>query len=223
LTVLERTSEKPYSALAEKKSVTDGAYAQVLKMILSRELSGGTVLQERILCETLGVSRTPMRETLRRLEGEGLIIRSNDGSLMIRLVSLEEYLNSLEVRLLIEPHAAFNAAKAMPDDVVKRLRRGLNAIAPKNAPSAKAHWKFDDQLHETVACYGGNPLVAQIVKDMRRLTKMFEQQKMPERNAPGWAEHDALVAALEAHAQQRAADAMTKHLRQARRSILDTL
>jgi DNA-binding GntR family transcriptional regulator len=164
-----------------------------------------------------------MRETLRRLEGEGLVIRSNDGSLMIRLVSLEEFLNSLEVRLLVEPHAAFTAAKSMPDEVLKRLRRGLMAIEPKTMPTAGAHWKFDDQLHETIGLYGGNPLVARIIKDMRRLTKMFEQQKMPERVAPGWAEHEELVKALEAHDQKRAADAMTVHLRQARRSILDTL
>ena len=203
--------------------MTDETYEQILNLILNRKLAGGTVLQERRLCESLGVSRTPMREALGRLEGEGLIMRSNDRSLIVRLVSLEEYLNSLEVRLLVEPHAAFNAAKSMPDDVLRRLRKALNAIEPKHRPSAAAHWNLDDTLHETIADFGGNPLILKIIKEMRRLTKMFERQKLPERIAPGWVEHNALLTSLEQRSEKSAFETMTKHLRQARQSILDTL
>ena len=216
---LEKDQRVPHG----KKRVTDDAYTHVLKLILGRELPGGSVLQERLLCESLGVSRTPMRETLRRLEGEGLISRSADGTLMVRRVSLEEYLNSLEVRVLVEPHAAFNAAKVMPEDVLRRLRKSLNAIAPQNKPSSAAHWKFDDSLHESIGSYGGNPLVAQIIAEMRRLTKMFERQEAPDRVAPGWAEHDALLAALEAGHQQRALETMADHLQQVRRGLLNSL
>ena len=207
----------------EKKRVADGAYSHVLGMILNRELSAGSILQERLLCEDLRISRTPMRETLRRLEGEGLVVRTAGGTLMVRRVSLEDFLHSLEVRLLIEPQAAFNAARSMPDDVLRRLRKALNAIVPSNKPSSAAHWKFDDSLHDSIGAHGGNPLASRIIVEMRRLTKMFERQTAPDRIAPGWTEHSALLEALERRLQQRAHDTMVEHLRQARKGLLESL
>ena len=214
---------QPSGVLPAPKPITEGTYRHVLGMILSRELPGGTIIQERRMAEALKISRTPLREALGRLEGEGLIVRRSERLLSVRLVSLEEYLHSLEVRLLIEPHAAVLAAAAIPDEKLRHLRALLEAISPDRAHSSDMHWTFDDDLHGTIGTFSGNPLLARTVRGMRRLTKMFERQRLPDRNAPGWQEHEAVLAALEQRDGARAGRAMETHLRMARSSLLESL
>jgi len=60
---------------SEEGKLADAAYRTVLQKILTHELPGGSVIQERKLAEAMGVSRSPMRDALGRLEGEGLLVR----------------------------------------------------------------------------------------------------------------------------------------------------
>ena len=79
----------------ERNSLAEVAYDSVFRMILSRELPGGTVIQERKLADALGISRTPTREALVRLEGEGWLVRLTERLLSVKVVTLEEYLQAL--------------------------------------------------------------------------------------------------------------------------------
>ena len=84
-------------------SLADVAYNSVFRMILQRELASGTVIQERKLADSLGISRTPMREALKRLEGEGWLVRLTDRLSSVKVVTLDEYLQALQVRRLWNP------------------------------------------------------------------------------------------------------------------------
>jgi DNA-binding GntR family transcriptional regulator len=64
----------------------------LLEQILSGALRGGEVINERRLADQLDVSRTPLRDALKRLEGEGLLFRSADRVLTIRLVTVGDYM-----------------------------------------------------------------------------------------------------------------------------------
>src|SRR5580658_8695093 len=98
-------TKKGYGKLAE------AAYQTVLAKILAHELPGGSVIQERKLAEAMGISRTPMRDALGRLEGEGLLVRLTDRLLAVRVITLQDYLHSLDVRAMIEPQAAAHASR----------------------------------------------------------------------------------------------------------------
>ncbi|NVN11587.1 GntR family transcriptional regulator [Nguyenibacter vanlangensis] len=216
-----RSRAKTASSIA--RSLTDATYEHVLDLILSRRLPGNTIIQERRMAEELGVSRTPMREALGRLEGEGLIVRHGPRTLAVRLVSLEEFLQSLELRLLIEPHAASVSALHIPDDRLAELRRSLRSIDPRQDHPPAMHWVFDDNLHGAVGEYCKNDLTANTLLAMRRLTKMFERQHLPERTAPGWKEHDEILSALETRDGARARRAMAEHLKTARKNVLEII
>ena len=71
-------------------------------MILNGGLAGGEVVSERQIAARLGMSRTPVREAIRRLENEGTLDRQRTGALTVRPYSLEEFLHALAVRRLLE-------------------------------------------------------------------------------------------------------------------------
>ena len=88
-------AEADLSAVVEARAtMVDVAYDSILNDILAGRHRGGDLLQENRLAEKLGLSRTPVREALGRLEGEGLLIRSGR-VLTVRRISIEEFLDIL--------------------------------------------------------------------------------------------------------------------------------
>jgi DNA-binding GntR family transcriptional regulator len=74
------------------------AYQKLAKMILLRQLPGGTFVIEGRLAEELAISRTPMREALVRLAAEGLLVRANTRSFAVRKVTATEFFQSMKLR-----------------------------------------------------------------------------------------------------------------------------
>src|ERR1700754_1493616 len=99
---------------AEDESLAEETYRLLLADILSARLAGGSVGQQRRLATKHAVSRSPMRHALGRLEGEGLLVRNDKGVLCVRVITLKDYLDSLSMRMLLEPSAAAAAAPHMP-------------------------------------------------------------------------------------------------------------
>ena len=86
----------------EQLNLSNQAYASVSEMIQQRRLKGGALIVESRLADMLGISRTPLREALQRLEGEGLVVKCAGRSFIVRHVDLGEYLQSLKVREILE-------------------------------------------------------------------------------------------------------------------------
>ena len=206
-----------------RDSLSQVAYESVFQMILSRELPGGTVIQERKLAGTLGISRTPMREALVRLEGEGWLARLTDRLLSVKVVDLAEFLHALSVRRLLECEAVQNAAVRLSDADIDELKRLLANLTSISDPDNEAHWFFDDELHRSIAVAGGNPVLARIVADLRKITHLFEAQTIPRRPSPGIAEHAAILDALTERDPDRAVGAMQAHLECVRAGVMDNL
>lgn len=207
---------------AANKSLADETYDALLEEILAARLAGGTVVQERRLAERLGVSRSPMRDALGRLEGQGLLIRNDKGVLTVRIIALTDYLNAISVRMLLEPTAAALAAEAIDAAEVKRLAEMLEALDADPDPEPAVVWAFDDALHDSIGAASGNPFMAETIVRMRRYTTIFERQRKLAQRKPGLEDHQAILRALAARDPQAAREAMTIHLDQVRRNVLAT-
>lgn len=205
---------------AESGKLAEGAYRSVLGDIIRCVLPGGTVIQERKLAQALGVSRSPMRDALNRLEGEGLLVRLTERLLTVRVITLEDYLHSLDVRALIEPQAAALATPRLTAEELERIDAGLRAIEATAEPTREQHWAFDELLHGTLADRSGNPFLARTIREMRRYTEIFERQTVPARISPGAADHRALVDALGGRRPDRVKSAMATHIRNVRKRTL---
>jgi DNA-binding GntR family transcriptional regulator len=208
----------------EQEKLANTAYRTVLNKILSHELPGGSVIQERKLADAMGISRTPMRDALGRLEGLGLLVRLTDRLLAVRVITLQDYLHSLDVRAMIEPQAAALAAPFISAADIKTLSVELESLAGHKGDGLdEHHWRFDDLLHDTVAERSGNPILSEMIGAMRRYTKIFERQTVPLRGKPGIEDHRRILEALATGRPEKAREAMSNHIRNVRKRALDGL
>ena len=199
------------------------AYDFVLEMIVNRELPSGTIIQERKLAGSLGVSRTPMRDALGRLEGEGWLVRLTDRLLSVKAVTLDEYLQALQVRRLLETRAIVMATPRIEKPILERLRAEVRKLSSHKNPTYDMHWKLDGDIHGTISQGCGNAIMASVIADLRRLTQLFESQTFPRRIKPGCAEHLAILDALIAGDAGKASKAMRVHLDCVRAGVMDVL
>lgn len=126
-------------------SLAEQAYARLRAMILERQISAGSPLQEARLAEDLRISRTPMREALVRLAGEGLLVRRDARSYAVRALSTKEYFDCMRAREVIECEAIALAVGRITDAQLDALLAGLHALDGVAQPET-AYWHFDDQF-----------------------------------------------------------------------------
>ncbi len=203
------------------------AYEQVLDLVMSGSLKPGTLVQERRLAQHLDMSRTPLRDALLMLEGEGLLVRQPGRGLQVKQLNLDDFMDNLAIRRLLEPEATRIAAGRIEAgvlaDLTARLRQVLDAARSGSAPERAVVREVDDDLHRTIAEAAGNPQMAAIIQSLRRQTLMFDLRSVPERLESTCAEHLAIVAALEQGRGPDAAEAMAIHLDGVRHSIVGRL
>ncbi|ETN83298.1 transcriptional regulator, GntR family [Necator americanus] len=212
-----RTLDKPYTyriltppwgdqSFPEK--LGELAYQTLRRMILDKALrSGGAVVEGR-LAEELNISRTPMREALLRLEGEGLLVRAGARSYSVRFVSVQEYFQAMKVREMLE---------------VEAVGLAVGKIEKKHGQQEQAHWQVDDQIHTLMARAGGNDVLARTIDIVRTNSRLFELATPFNRIEEDRVEHLAILEACLAEDVELARNAMRTHLQNLRRFVIERL
>jgi DNA-binding GntR family transcriptional regulator len=206
----------------DEPQVTAAAYARLRDMLLSGALPGGTVIQERRLAEEFGLSRTPIREALRRLEGESLL-RRDGRHLIVASVTVGEVMEVLVVRRSLESDAVRAACGRMPKAQIAAIRSAIVGMTDAEMVDNDQHWNNDDLLHLSIAEASGNSLLLRFIRDLRQRTRMFGLRRIPSRFDVGKQEHVAILDALESEDGEAAAQHMRCHIDHARDAILATL
>ena len=203
------------------KNLTDRAYEVVRRLILQRALSGGEVLVEGRLAERLQMSRTPLREALLRLEGEGLLVRANARSYAVRRITASHYFQCLQVRERLESQAVSLAMGHVPADMVQRLRNDILSL--DSSQQGSSHWHADDEIHGMFARASGNAMLAETIAHLRVLCRLFEVVDPFNRIEDDRAEHLAILDAYIAGDEKAAEQAVVAHLRNLARYTLSRL
>lgn len=123
-------------------------YEQLKRAILAGELAAGQPLLETQLADTYGVSRTPIREALHRLQQDGIVERADRG-LRVAEGSAEQILEIYEARVVLEAAVCEAAARRRTEIDLARLH-GILASAPRDDPSAAEKVASNQQFHEAV-------------------------------------------------------------------------
>lgn len=199
------------------------AYAALSKMIHGHQLRGGEAILEAKLAEVLKISRTPLREALQRLEGEGLVVKNASRSYMVRGVDLAEYLQSLRVREILEPEAAALAIGRLDRDAIPSIRAEIEALHLSPNYIREAHWRSDANLHNLFVEACGNQVMINMIRSLRATTHLFEIARLQDRLNPDNTEHLRILDALEAADAKAARKAVQSHIRSLHRFALSVV
>ncbi len=196
----------------------DVAYQGLKKMILSGELSESKPIVERIVSQEIGVSRTPIREALSRLEHEGLVrVVSRRGAFPIRL-SLEEYLHILTVREVLEGLAARLAVDHVSNAKLRELKAIFSDFHDREHLEAISHREYalaNVSFHREILELSSNPKLIETntgLYDHLSLVRWRTIEITGRRNK-SIEEHKQIIAALEKRDQDKAEQAARWHIR----------
>lgn len=203
----------------EASSVVSLVYERIRALILNGDVAPGTRLGQVDLAERLGVSRTPVREALRRLTGEGLVEFRDQRGFRVAALALDAVVRRLEVRVILEPGAARLAAERRTDDDLAALRAAIDR--ERAATTAIEVHDASRDFHVAVCAASQNH---ELVLTLEGLWLIEVGRRLLARRSavPAWqeadaAEHDAILAAIAARDGDRAAALMEEHLRDALR------
>ncbi|GHJ40334.1 GntR family transcriptional regulator [Streptomyces sp. TS71-3] len=184
---------------AKQPPAADRVYDHVKKGVLERRYEGGTLLTEGELAEAVGVSRTPVREALLRLEVEGLIRLYPKKGALVLPVSAQEIADVVETRQLVEAHAARKAVPASPR-LIARLEELLEQQKRQAAAGEFAEAAITDRcFHAEIVRSGGNEILSRLYDQLRdRQLRMgvAVMHAHPDRIAKTLTEHAELLTAL---------------------------
>lgn len=198
-------------------SVVSLAYEQLRALILAGDLTPGSRLGQAALAEKLGTSRTPVREALRRLAGEGLVEFHPNRGFRTSDLGLEAVLRRLEVRLILEPGIAAFAAERRTADDLRALRAAIEREDRASDP-ADAHDASRD-FHLALARATANPDLARTIESLwivevgRRL--MARRAAVHDWRSGDVEEHRGMLEAVESGRGDDAAELMKRHVRDA--------
>ncbi|GAB2571545.1 GntR family transcriptional regulator [Streptomyces capparidis] len=190
-------------------------YAHVKQAVLDRTYEGGTLLTEGDLAEAVGVSRTPVREALLRLQAEGLIKLYPKKGALVLPVSAQEIADVVETRRLVEEHAVRKVSPA-PPRLIEELERNLRSQREHAAAGDLAAFAVADRaFHAAVVGAAGNRILTQLYDQLRdRQLRMgvAVMHAEPDRITKNIAEHTEILHALRSGDADAAAALVRAHV-----------
>lgn len=193
------------------------AYDSLLDKIARRELRPGEHLVERTLAEELGVSRTPLRDALKRLAGQGLVEESRNRGCFVSKRSLDEVVLMCEARQAIEGMAArLWALRAAPETVTQLRTLTDRLTTTAQAGNLVEYYHSDFLFHRQLVRLCDNPYLSDLANAEALILNSFINMPslslIPEHT---WGETAALatvVSAIEAHDPDKAEATIREHI-----------
>ena len=206
-------------------SIADQVFEILEKDILTGVYARGELLTETKLSEKLGVSRTPIREALRRLEQEHLIADTGKGSVVLGITA-EDLVDIMDIRCRIEGLASYYAAKNVSPEGLARLRHILDLQEFYFEKRDAEHLReMDDQFHDVICDMSGHAVISDTLVPLHRKTRRYRKASIADtkRTAQVVKEHRAIFDAIAAGDADRAAALTTEHTIHAKESMMGRL
>lgn len=205
-----------------RTSLSEQVYRQLEAQILSGACKPGDVLSENKISASLGVSRTPVREALARLESQGLLQTIPNKGIVVSGVTYEDAQDIYEIRLRIEGMAAARCALHATDD----QRRHLSEIVElqefyagkRNAEQLRV---LDSDFHQAIFEYCASPSLTAILVELHHKLQQYRKISIsrPGRTADAVSEHKGIFEAIANKDAKAAEKLMVAHIQNAYNNI----
>jgi len=199
---------------------SERAYGEIRSLILSGDAPPGTQLTEAQLADICGVSRTPVREALRRLETELYLVRSDSQRIFVADWNSDDLAEMFTLRAMLEAHAAGRAATRIEGAALDHLRAANDRIATAVAadtPDVATFLSENRCFHDIVITAAGSPRLAAMIAALveqpvvRRTAARYSRTEL----ARSTHEHGELIQAFATRDADWARAVMTGHIRRA--------
>ncbi|WP_281886145.1 GntR family transcriptional regulator [Paenibacillus sp. YYML68] len=181
------------------------SYEFIRDKILNGEYPRGTKLVEERLAEELGVSRTPIRESIRKLEQEGLIQQKR-----VINPTATDISNTFQVRILLEGFSARCAATYMDAATLEQLETCITLA--RQGPDEET-MKANEQFHNLIVQSSNNPQMIDIIDRMQSIIYLFRKTVVIYRRPFLLDEHQGIYDAIRSHDGDTAERLMKEHLK----------
>jgi DNA-binding GntR family transcriptional regulator len=202
----------------------DSIYQSIRCSILTCEFQPGQELREQVLAERYHVSRSPVRDSLLRLEQQNLVTVLPRQGYVVNPISLPDVEDIFGFRLLVEPACA--AAAALADDTALLALDHYRGFADVDR-SETEFIEYNKRFHRAIADLSGNIRMAAVAVDLEeqfeRLVRVSLRAFRNEQVFEASAEHEAIIDALQAHDGARASRLSYEHAASAQARIATAL
>ena len=211
--------------MAEFKSISlaTQVFEKLEEDIITGVYPRGEILTELKLVEQLGVSRTPIREALRRLEQERLIKETGKGSVVLG-ITMEDLVDIMEIRQRIEGLAAYHATKNLTDEGRAELQHiGQLQDFYFEKKDIDNLQKMDDKFHDAIYQLSNRPVLRDALVPLHRKTQRYRRISIEdkERLINSVREHKEILGAIISGDAELASQLVTLHIQKAKTNMIE--
>ena len=204
------------------RNLTTLAYNSIKEYVLDGRLDENSRLTEEFLSTQLGISKSPIREALNRLEAEGLIRIEPRKGAYLRRPSSQEVKDLYDLREALETYV-MRTARLTPE-LLAELQKSLKRQRAFIKANSRAHYiKEDVQFHAELAQATENAHLCAVLENVQNQIWLSHRNSydLSSAKAPGF--HESIVEALEGNDRERAEAEMRDHIRMVKRCLLEFL
>jgi DNA-binding GntR family transcriptional regulator len=219
-------SAQPMVTPIGRTQLHDEVIGRLRSMILRCLISPGERINERILCEQLQISRTPLREALKVLAADGLVELLPNRGARIAPLSPTEVADSFEVLAILEKHAGELATGRLSESTIQDLYRLHQAmLAYSREGESESQLRVDLQIHRIIVAGAGNMALSSVHEGLARKVERarYLATIAPARVRQSAKEHEAILEAIMARDRAHAAGAFYIHCLKTRDAVVDAL
>lgn len=204
----------------------DVVFQTLRQAILRGELKPGERLMEIHLAQKLGVSRTPVREAIRMLELEGLVLMIPRKGAVVAEITITDLEDVLEVRMALEELAVKHACRRITQEQLAELRRRAAEFKHTlNGNDVGACAQADVEFHDLIYLATGNSRLVQILNNLREQMYRYRMEYLKDRQSYNtlMKEHEEILRALENRDEKAALDVTIRHVERQKEHIIGVL
>lgn len=207
-------------------SLVNQAYHELKRIILEHQVPLGGKLNEGEIATALGISRTPVREAINRLEKEGLVeIFPQRGAFVIQL-SEKDILELFLIRENLEGLAAYLAAEKMNEDGLAKLESCIQGFKePFSEPAIRRYAKEDFRFHQKIVALSDCQRLIRIISTLHDHIRIFRLTTMglSDRMKTSLEDHRLLIEALHKRNPEESEQRMRLHIRHVRDGVMENI
>jgi DNA-binding GntR family transcriptional regulator len=210
--------------LAQPVSLKQQAYQGIKNAIIDQSIAPGEVLYERALSEQLGISRTPIRESIPLLELEGWVTSVPRKGTFVSKITKQDVEEVIQIRRGLEVLVIEVLVPIISDEQIKHLE-GIYDSQLNEQQENKRFISVDHDFHMLLAEFSGNKRLTNLMKTVSDQMRWFGVSALnsPNRIKQTLTEHQLIIQCLKERDSERAKKAVLEHIECTREAVMSTL